>query len=105
MGEWRGRFTKAYPNAPAGFPNQYSLRAYADAYVIAEALRRAGPGMTQENVVTQLETIRDFVAGKDGYFSFAAAVGLPRSFSPTQHQGTTSLAPVVVRDGRFQAVP
>ncbi len=53
----------------------------------------------------QLETIQGFVAGKDGNFVFAAAVGLPRSFSPAQHHGTISLAPVVVKEGRFQAVP
>ncbi len=105
MAEWQGRFAKAFPNAPTGFPNQYSLRAYADAYVIAEALRRCGPNVTSETIATQLDTIRDFVGGKDATFTYAAAVGLPRSFSPTQHQGTTALAPVVVKDGRFQAVP
>jgi len=104
MGDWQKRFSKAFPNAPTGYPNQYSLRAYADAYVIAEALRRAGSDLTQANVITQLDTIQNFVAGKDQAFSYAAAVGLPRTFSPTQHQGTTVLAPVVVRDGRFQAV-
>lgn len=104
MADWQARFSKAFANAPAGFPNQYSLRAYADAYVIAEALRRAGSKLTQDNIVTQLETIHDFVAGKDGFFTYAAAVGLPRSFSPTDHQGTKSLAPVVVKQGRFVAV-
>ena len=105
MADWQARFAKAYSGAPAGFPNQYSLRAYADAYVIAEALRRCGKDVTSENIVTQLDTISNFVAGKDETFTDAAAVGLPRSFSPTQHQGTNILAPVVVRDGRFQAVP
>ena len=55
-------------------------------------------------MIKQLDTIQDFVAGKDTVFTYAAAVGLPRTFSPTQHQGTSVLAPVVVRDGRFQAV-
>ncbi len=104
MADWQARFAKAFPNAPAGFPNQYSLRAYADAYVIAEALRRAGAKLTQENVLTQLDGIQDFVAGKDANFGYAAAIGLPRSFSPTDHQGTKSLAPVVVRNGRFVAI-
>ena len=105
MADWQARFAKAYSGAPAGFPNQYSLRAYADAYVIAEALRRCGKDVTSENIVTQLETIQNFVAGADATFTYASAVGLPRSFSPTQHQGTTILAPVIVKDGRFQAVP
>ena len=42
MEEFRARFAKAFPKAPSGMPNQYTIRAYADAYVIAEALRRAG---------------------------------------------------------------
>ncbi len=105
MGEFRARFAKAFPNAPVGMPNQYTIRAYADAYVIAEALRRAGSDLTQENVVAQLDTIQNFVGGKDGYFTYAAAIGLARTFSPTDHQGTKILAPIVVKGGKFEAVP
>jgi branched-chain amino acid transport system substrate-binding protein len=104
MGEFRARFAKAFPSAPAGMPNQYTIRAYADAYVIAEALRRAGPTVTAENIVTQLETIQGFVAGRDPNFTYATAIGLPRSFSPTDHQGTKDLAVVVVKGGKFQSV-
>jgi branched-chain amino acid transport system substrate-binding protein len=104
MGEFRARFAKAFPSAPAGMPNQYTIRAYADAYVIAEALRRAGPTVTAENIVTQLETIHGFVAGRDPNFTYATAIGLPRSFSPTDHQGTKDLAVVVVKGGKFQTV-
>jgi branched-chain amino acid transport system substrate-binding protein len=105
MKEFRERFAKAFPNAPAGMPNQYTIRAYADAYVIAEALRRAGTNLSPENIVAQFDTIKDFVAGRDGYFTYAAPIGLPRSFSPTDHQGTKTLAPVVVKNGQFQALP
>lgn len=101
MGDWRKRFATAFPNAPGGMPNAYSIRGYADAFVIAEGLRRAGTDLSQDNIVAQLDTIQDFVAGRDGTFTYAAAIGLPRSFSPTDHQGTKSLAPVVVKDGKF----
>jgi len=104
MKEFRARFTKAFPNAAAGMPNQYTIRAYADAYVIAEAFRRAGSNLSPENIVAQLDTIRDFVAGRDQNFTYAAAIGLPRTFSPTDHQGTKVVAPVVVKNGKFQAV-
>jgi branched-chain amino acid transport system substrate-binding protein len=104
MHEFRTRFAKAYPNAPAGMPNQYTIRAYADAYVIAEAVRRAGAAVTQENIVAQLETIHDFVAGKDAAFAYAAAIGLPRGFSPTNHQGTKGFTVVVVKNGAFHTV-
>ena len=97
MADWQKRFAKAYPDAPAGFPNQYSMRAYADAYVIAEALRRAGKDLSPENIVRQLDSIHDFVAGKDGHFTYAAAIGLPRGFSPADHQGTKELTPVIVK--------
>ncbi len=105
MGDWRARFSKMFPNAPAGLPNQYSIRAYADAYVIAEALRRSGDNLAPENVVAQLDTIQNFVGGKDAYFKYAAPIGLPRSFSPTDHQGTKTLTPVVVKNGMFTDVP
>ncbi len=104
MKDFRERFSKMFPNAPAGMPNQYTIRAYADAYVIAEALRRAGANLSPENIVTQLDSIQNFVAGRDENFKYAASIGLPRSFSPTDHQGTKVLAPVVVKDGKFQAI-
>jgi branched-chain amino acid transport system substrate-binding protein len=102
MKDFRAHFTKAYPNAPTGMPNQYAIRAYADAYVIAEAVRRAGADPTPAAIVTQLDTIHDFVGGKDAYFTYAAAIGLPRGFSPTDHQGTKKLTVVVVRNGKFE---
>ena len=105
MKEFRDRFAKAFPNAPAGMPNQYTIRAYADAYVIAEALRRAGKDLSGDNLVAKFDTIQNFVAGRDGYFTYAAPIGLPRSFGPTDHQGTKELTPVVVKDGRFQNLP
>jgi len=37
MATFRERFAKAFANAPAGMPNQHTIRAYADAYV---SLRR-----------------------------------------------------------------
>jgi len=104
MKAFHARFTKAFPNASAGLPNQYTIRAYADAYVIAEALRRAGSNLSSANIITQLDTIQNFVAGRDENFKYAAAIGLPRSFSPTDHQGTKVVAPVVVKNGKFQAV-
>ena len=102
MKAFRDRFAKAFPNAPAGMPNQYTIRAYADAYVIAEAIRRAGSDPTPGSIVSQLDSISDFVGGKDGFFTYASAIGLPRGFSPTDHQGTKKLTVVVVRDGKFQ---
>ena len=104
MQDFRARFAKMFPNAPSGMPNQYTIRAYADAYVVAEAVRRAGAAPTQEAVVKQLDAINDFVAGRDATFTYAAAIGLPRSFTPTDHQGTKTITPVVVAGGKFHTV-
>ncbi len=101
MKDWRARFAAAFPDAPKGLPNAYTMRAYADTYVIAEALRRAGSDLGSDNIIRQLDGIADFVAGRDGAFAYAAPIGLPRTFSPEDHQGTRTLTPVVVKDGRF----
>lgn len=101
MGNWRARFEKAFPDAPNGTPNLYSLMAYADTYVVAEGLRRCESDLTQQNFLKQLETIGEFVAGDDKYFHYAAPIGLPRSFSADDHQGTTIVTPIVSKDGKF----
>ncbi len=102
MGAWRDAFEKTFPNPPPGVPNQWTLQAYSDVYVVAEALRRAGNTLTRENFVKQLETIQNFVGGKDENLKYAFPVGLPRSFTATDHQGSRTLVPVVVKDGAFK---
>jgi branched-chain amino acid transport system substrate-binding protein len=104
MGAWRKAFNVAFPNAPEGLPNVYSARAYADAYVIAEALRQAGDNLTPDNIIASLERIHDFIAGKAGDFPYAAPIGLPRGFSATNHQGNFDAAIVVVKDGHFMSM-
>ena len=105
MGEWRKKFAAAFPSAPSGVPNVYSARAYADAYVIAEALRHTGGNLSPENVIAQLENVHDFVAGKDGFFTYAAPIGLPRGFTAANHQGNFAAAIVMVKDGHFVSTP
>jgi branched-chain amino acid transport system substrate-binding protein len=102
MGDWRERFDKANPNAPSGTPNLYSLMGYADAYVVAEGIRRASSNLTQKNFIDQLNTLDGFVAGKDPYFKYAAPIGLPRSFKKGDHQGNRSVTPIVAKGGSFK---
>lgn len=101
MGTWRERFQRAVPDAPRGTPNLFSLSAYGDFYVFAEGIRRAGLNLTRESFVRALESIRDFVAGKDSHWTFAVPIALPRGFSSESHKGNREQLPVVVKDGQL----
>lgn len=104
IADWKARFARKNPNPVPGTPNSYSLASYGDFYVFAEGLRRAGKDLTQDKVVTALESIHDYVAGKDRAFSYAAAIGNPRTFSKGDHKGSRDCVPVVVRNGEYQRV-
>jgi branched-chain amino acid transport system substrate-binding protein len=86
---------------PANMPNLYTLMAYSDLYVVAEGLRKAGKDLTRAGFMKGLDSVHDFVAGPPTW-SEAAPIGSPRSFSATNHQGTTSAQPVVVKGGAFK---
>ena len=87
---------------PTNTPNQFTLMTYADIYVVAEGLRGAGKDLTRASLLKSLDTnIRDFVPGS-GPWSFASSFALPRSFTPTDHQGSRSVQPVVYRGGSFK---
>jgi branched-chain amino acid transport system substrate-binding protein len=106
MANFRTRFKKQFPNAnAAAYPNFITIQAYADAYVLADALRRAGNNPTQASVIAALEQTTSFVAGqKSGqgsYWSGALPVGMPRSFSATDHQGSRNLVMLKVVNGHF----
>jgi branched-chain amino acid transport system substrate-binding protein len=104
MGEWKGRFAKAFPNPPPSTPNSFSLAGYADFYVFADGLRRAGKDPTQEKMIAGLEQERNFVAGKDGFFKWAVPIGLPRSFKEGDHKGNRECVLIIVKNGEYSRV-
>lgn len=104
MAEWQQRVAKFAPNRTADLPNIYSAMAYADAYVFAEGLRLAGKSPTRQTFVEALNTITDFVAGKDKVWTFAAPIGLPRTFKAGDHNGNKAQAAIVIKNGSFQIV-
>lgn len=104
MGDWVQRVTKFAPNRTADLPNIYSLMAYADAYVFAEGLRLAGKSPTRQGFVDALNTVSNFVAGKDPFWTFAAPIGLPRTFKAGDHNGNKSQGVIVIKNGSFQIV-
>jgi branched-chain amino acid transport system substrate-binding protein len=89
------KYKAKYPNAPVGRPNYLDYFGYADAFVIAEGLKRAGGNPTRESFVNALETISDF-KGTD--------VASPRTFTPTNHAGNTLLSFIEARDGKYVRV-
>ena len=104
MGDWKARFNKAFPNPPPSTPNSFSLAGYADFYVFADGLRRAGNDPTQDKVIAGLEQEHNFVAGKDGYFKWAAPIGLPRSFKQGDHKGNRECVLIIVKNGEYTRV-
>lgn len=104
MAEWKARFAKAFPNPPPNTPNSFSLAGYADFYVFADGLRRAGPDPTQDKVVAGLEQVHSFVAGKDPYFKWAVPIGLPRTFRKGDHKGNRECVLIIVKNGDYTRV-
>lgn len=103
MGQWLTALDKFNIERPANTPNTYSTMLYADVYVVAEAIRLAGKNLTRDIFMTNLDTkINGFVAGKTPEWEFAAAVGFPRTFTPTDHLGNRSLQALVSVGGVFK---
>jgi branched-chain amino acid transport system substrate-binding protein len=90
---------------PNNTPNLYTLMAYSDVYVLAEGLRGAGKDPTRAELIKSLDSLKEFVAGKGEPWSYAAAIGQPRSFSATDHQGTRTVQAVTLKEGQFKPAP
>lgn len=105
MGNWLNSLDAHKIERPANTPNLNSMMGYSDVYVLAEAMRIAGQDLTRDNVINNLDTrIKNFVAGENPPWSFASPVGLPRTFSSTDHQGNKSAQIVVSRSGVLRPV-
>jgi branched-chain amino acid transport system substrate-binding protein len=106
MATFRTRFNAQFPTAnAAAYPNFITIQAYADAYVLADALKRAGTNLTSAAILAALEQTSSFVAGQTSgagsSWSWAVPVGMPRSFSATDHQGSRNLVMLKVVNGHF----
>ncbi len=105
MANWLNSLDTHKIERPANTPNLNSMMGYADVYVLAEAMRLAGTDLTRDNVINNLDTkIKNFVAGENPPWTFASAIGLPRTFSSTDHQGNKSAQIVVSRSGMLKPV-
>lgn len=104
MVEFQTRFQKRYSSMPKGRPSTFDLYGYADGYVIAEALKRAGKDVTREKFIDGLESLKGWVAGAKTGWSRAVSLGLPRTFSKTDHEGNKGSRIVVVKGGKFETI-
>jgi len=105
MGRFVAFHRRMFPNVDkVAYPNQQTVWAYADTFVLADAIRRAGPKFNADSLVQKLDRTRGFLAGAGKVFFYAHPVGLPRSYSPTTHEGTRQMGLLEVRSGKFVPV-
>jgi branched-chain amino acid transport system substrate-binding protein len=95
MVKWEAAWRKEYPNAPAGRPNNFDVMSYADTYVIADAMKRAGRDLTTDSFVKALEATSNYKVG---------TIATPRTFSTKHHIGNLTLVPLVVQNGAWEPV-
>jgi branched-chain amino acid transport system substrate-binding protein len=95
MKSWLAKWKQEYPNLPVGRPNTFDLLAYADMYVLADALKRAGRALTTEKLIDALEATNEYRVG---------AIATPRTFTKKHHIGNLRLQAMQVKDGEWQPV-
>jgi branched-chain amino acid transport system substrate-binding protein len=95
MVRWEASWKKEYPNAPAGRPNNFDVMSYADTYVIADAMKRAGRDLNADSFIRALEATHDYKVG---------AIATPRTFSTKHHIGNLTLVPMIVQGGAWEPV-
>jgi branched-chain amino acid transport system substrate-binding protein len=95
MKAWRAKWSADYPNLPPNRPNIFDALAYADIYVVAEAMRNAGKDLTTDRLIDALENIHDYRVGP---------IASPRSFTKIHHIGNLRLQPMQVKNGEWVQV-
>ena len=93
MVKWEAAWKKEYPGAPAGRPNNFDVMGYADMYVIADAMKRAGRELTTESFTRALEATSNYRVG---------SIATPRTFSTKHHIGNLTLVPLIVQGGAWE---
>lgn len=95
MKSWLAKWKLEYPNLPAGRPNTFDLLAYADMYVLADALKRAGRDLSTEKLIDALEATKEYRV---------SSIATPRTFTKKHHIGNLRLQAMQVKDGEWQPV-
>jgi branched-chain amino acid transport system substrate-binding protein len=96
MKAWLAKWKQEYPNLPAGRPNTFDLLSYADIYVLADAIKRAGKDLTGDKLINALEATNEYRVG---------AIATPRTFTKKHHIGNLRLQAMQVKNGEWEPVP
>ncbi len=95
MVKFREAWAKLHPDAPKGRPNLFDVLGYSEMYVVAEAMKRAGPDLTREKLVDALETIENYKISE---------IATPRTFTKWHHIGNFRMQYMVVLGQHFVPV-
>jgi branched-chain amino acid transport system substrate-binding protein len=95
MQSWLAKWKQEYPNLPAGRPNTFDLLSYADIYVLADAIKRAGNDLTTSKLIDALEATNEYRVG---------AIATPRTFTKKHHIGNLRLQAMQVKNGEWMPV-
>jgi branched-chain amino acid transport system substrate-binding protein len=95
MKSWLAKWKQEYSSLPAGRPNTFDLLAYADIYVLADALKRAGRDLSTDRLIDALEATKEYRVG---------SIATPRTFTKKHHIGNLNLQAMTVKDGEWQPV-
>lgn len=100
MEDFRAAFEAEFPDANKDeYPNFLTVWNYADMFAIANALEQAGPDLDPEAIREALENTTDFLAGEGDTYPYAFPIGLPRTWTPEDHNGTKMVRLLEVKDG------
>ena len=92
---WEAKWKKEYPNLPVGRPNVFDVMDYTDMFVIAEAIKKAGPDLTTKTLISGLEQIKDFSQ---------SSLASPITFTNKHHIGNLTLTVMEVKDGQWAPI-
>jgi branched-chain amino acid transport system substrate-binding protein len=89
--EYLAAMNRYYPTVKPGF---VSLEGYLATKVFVEALKRAGKDLTREGFIDAVEGIRDL----------DIQAGNTISFAKDNHQGSQTVYPTIIKEGRFYPI-
>ncbi|MDH7799268.1 MULTISPECIES: ABC transporter substrate-binding protein [unclassified Beijerinckia] len=89
-----------YGRPPQGRPNLYDMIGYGSAYVLAEAIEKAGRDLTRERLISAWETL---VEAKPSLMGGVDVI-YPESYTEADHQGNKVRGQATIRDGMWQVV-
>jgi branched-chain amino acid transport system substrate-binding protein len=102
MQSFEKKWHAAYGPPTAGRPSYVDVNGYGDMYVLAYALKQAGPDLSWSKLISTWENLKNIKPTSFG--PFASDVIFPESFSPTERDGNTRYATIKIIDGAWHVV-